>query len=125
MARILLVEDDPLNVDMLSRRLCKRGFEILVAEDGAKAIVIAREEHPDLILMDLGLPVVDGWDATRQIKADASTGSIPIIALTARAMPEELQSARDAGCDDCDTKPIELPRLLEKMQALLDAGNVR
>ena len=124
MVKILLVEDDPLNVDMLSRRLRKRDFEVLVAEDGAKAVAMAGEEKPDLILMDLGLPIVDGWEATQQIKANPDTRSIPIIALTARAMPEELQSARDAGCDDCDTKPIELPRLLKKMQTLLGAGGM-
>jgi len=118
--RILLVEDDPLNVDMLSRRLRKRQFEVIVAENGQRAVDLGASELPDLILMDLGIPVLDGWEATRRLKADPRTAAIPIIALTARAMPEELQSALDAGCDDSDTKPIDLPRLLGKMKRLLE-----
>ena len=120
MVRILLVEDDPLNVDMLSRRLRKRQFEVIVAENGQRAVDLGASELPDLILMDLGIPVLDGWEATRRLKADPRTAAIPIIALTARAMPEELQSALDAGCDDSDTKPIDLPRLLGKMERLLE-----
>jgi CheY-like chemotaxis protein len=120
MSKILLVEDDPMNVDMLSRRLKKRGFEVIVAVDGLQAVALGKSEDPDLVLMDLGIPIIDGWEATRQLKADPTSAAIPIIALTARAMPEELQSAREAGCDDCDTKPIDLTRLLGKMQALLN-----
>ena len=120
MSKILLVEDDPMNVDMLSRRLVKRGYEVVVAVDGLQAVALGKSESPDLILMDLGIPLIDGWEATRQLKADPASAAIPIIALTARAMPEELQSAREAGCDDCDTKPIDLERLLGKMQALLN-----
>ncbi|MCH8047078.1 MAG: response regulator [Planctomycetes bacterium] len=120
MSKILLVEDDPMNVDMLSRRLVKRGYEVVVAVDGLQAVALGKSESPDLILMDLGIPLIDGWEATRQLKADPASAAIPIIALTARAMPEELQSAREAGCEDCDTKPIDLKRLLGKMQALLN-----
>ena len=120
MSKILLVEDDPLNVDMLSRRLKKRGYEVVVAVDGEEAVALGKSDCPDLILMDLGIPVIDGWEATRRLKADPTSAGIPVIALTARAMPEELQSAREAGCDDCDTKPIDLERLLGKMQALLN-----
>ncbi len=120
MSKILLVEDDPMNVDMLSRRLVKRGYEVVVAVDGQQAVALGKSESPDLILMDLGIPLIDGWEATRQLKADPASAAIPIIALTARAMPEELQSAREAGCEDCDTKPIDLKRLLGKMQALLN-----
>ncbi|MCH8921748.1 MAG: response regulator [Planctomycetes bacterium] len=120
MSKILLVEDDPLNVDMLSRRLKKRGYEVVVAVDGEQAVALGKSDCPDLILMDLGIPVIDGWEATRRLKADPTSAGIPVIALTARAMPEELQSAREAGCDDCDTKPIDLERLLGKMQALLN-----
>jgi two-component system, cell cycle response regulator DivK len=119
MVRILLVEDNPENRDMLSRRLLKRGFQLLYAEDGAEAVSCASAELPDLILMDLNLPVMDGWEATRRIKANPATASIPVIALTAHAMSGDNQTARAAGCDDYDTKPVELPRLLEKIQALL------
>lgn len=119
MVRILLVEDNPENRDMLSRRLLKRGFQLLYAEDGAEAVACASAELPDLILMDLNLPVMDGWEATRRIKADPATARIPVIALTAHAMSGDNQTARAAGCDDYDTKPVELPRLLEKIQALL------
>ena len=119
MTRILLVEDNPENREMLSRRLARRGFEILFAEDGAEAVEAARAERPDLVLMDLNLPVMDGWEATRRIKADPDTASIPIIALTAHAMSGDSQTALDAGCDDYDTKPVDLQRLLDKIGAQL------
>jgi CheY-like chemotaxis protein len=122
MSRILLVEDNPENRDMLSRRLVKRGFELVYAEDGAQAVESARNEHPDLILMDLNLPVMDGWEATRRIKADPATAAIPVIALTAHAMAGDSQTALAAGCNDYDTKPVDLPRLLEKMRPLLPDG---
>jgi CheY-like chemotaxis protein len=119
MPRILLVEDNEMNRDMLSRRLERKGYTVLVAVDGQEGIAKTRQETPDLVLMDMSLPVVDGWEATRQLKADASTRHIPIIALTAHAMASDEQSAREAGCDDFDTKPIELPRLLQKIEAAL------
>ena len=119
MPKILLVEDNLLNRDMLSRRLERRGFQVVMALDGADGIEKARSERPDLILMDMTLPVVDGWEATRRIKAEPGLGAIPIIALTAHAMASDEQKAREAGCDDYDTKPIELPRLLGKMEAQL------
>lgn len=123
MPRVLLVEDNEMNRDMLSRRLERRGFEILIAVDGAEGIAKAREARPDLILMDMSLPVIDGWEATRQIKADESLAEIPIIALTAHAMAGDRERAMAAGCDDYDTKPIELPRLLEKIGALLQSNS--
>jgi two-component system, cell cycle response regulator DivK len=119
MARILLVEDNEMNRDMLSRRLSRRSFEVLIAEDGAKGIEMAREHLPDLILMDMSLPVTDGWEATRILKADEATRKIPVIALTAHAMRGDRQKALDAGCDDYDTKPVDLKRLLSKIEALL------
>src|SRR5262245_16923672 len=119
MAKILLVEDNEMNRDMLSRRLERKGYTVSLALDGAEGLSKARADAPDLILMDMSLPVVDGWEATRQLKADEKTRSIPIIALTAHAMASDEQKARDAGCDDFDTKPIELPRLLAKIEALL------
>ncbi len=119
MTRILLVEDNPENRDMLSRRLIRRGFEVDFAEDGEEAVRKAREGAPALILMDLSLPVMDGWEATRRIKADAATASIPVIALTAHAMSSDREQALGAGCDDYDTKPVDLERLLGKMRALL------
>jgi CheY-like chemotaxis protein len=122
MAKILLVEDNEMNRDMLSRRLERKGYVVTIALDGAEGLQKARTEAPDLILMDMSLPVVDGWEATRQLKADEATRRIPIIALTAHAMASDEQKARAAGCDDFDTKPIELPRLLEKMEALLKSG---
>jgi CheY-like chemotaxis protein len=115
MPKILLVEDNEMNRDMLSRRLERKGYTVIIALDGAEGLLKARADAPDLILMDMSLPVVDGWEATRQLKADLATRSIPIIALTAHAMATDEQRARDAGCDDFDTKPIELPRLLGKM----------
>ena len=119
MAKILLVEDNEMNRDMLSRRLERKGYAIVCAVDGQQGVAMAASEKPDLILMDMSLPVLDGWGATRQLKADDSTRSIPIIALTAHAMAEDEQRAREAGCNDYDTKPVELPRLLEKMERLL------
>jgi CheY-like chemotaxis protein len=119
MAKILLVEDNEMNRDMLSRRLERKGHQVVIAVDGQQAIEFAAVEMPELILMDMSLPVVDGWEATRRLKADAATQRIPIIALTAHAMPEDERKAREVGCNDYDTKPIELPRLLAKMEALL------
>lgn len=119
MPKILLVEDNEMNRDMLSRRLERKGYTVVIALDGAEGLQKARSDTPDLILMDMSLPVVDGWEATRQLKADQTTRAIPIIALTAHAMATDEQKAREAGCDDFDTKPIELPRLLGKMEALL------
>ena len=119
MPTVLLVEDNEMNRDMLSRRLARRGFDVLLAVDGEQGVRMAKTEMPDLILMDMNLPVLDGWGATRQIKAEASTQSIPLIALTAHAMTGDRDKALEAGCDDYDTKPVELPRLLEKMERLL------
>jgi two-component system cell cycle response regulator DivK len=118
-ARILLVEDNELNRDMLSRRLGRNGHEVILAGDGEQSIVLAREKRPDLILMDMSLPVLSGWDATRMLRADADTSRIPIIALTAHAMAKDREEALACGCDDYDTKPVELPRLLEKISNLL------
>ena len=120
MAKILLVEDNEMNRDMLSRRLARKGFEIVIAADGEQAVTMARTEAPALILMDISLPVFDGWEATRRIKAAAETKAIPVIALTAHAMAGDREKSLEAGCDDYDTKPIELPRLLEKIAALLE-----
>ena len=119
MAKILLVEDNEMNSDMLSRRLERKGFSVSMAIDGAEGLDKARSETPDLILMDMSLPVIDGWEVTRRLKADEATRRIPVIALTAHAMASDEQKAREAGCDDFDTKPIELPRLLDKIHALL------
>lgn len=119
MARILLVEDNEMNRDMLSRRLTRRGFEILTATDGAEGVTAATTGRPDLILMDMSLPVMDGWTAVQHLKADAATASIPVIALTAHAMAGDRERALAAGCDDYDTKPIELDRLLEKIARFL------
>ena len=118
MPRILLVEDNELNRDMLSRRLLRKGFEVDMAVDGREAITRARSEAPDLILMDMSLPEVDGWQATRTLKADEATRAIPIVALTAHAMAGDRARALDAGCDDFDTKPVDLERLLGKIGAL-------
>jgi CheY-like chemotaxis protein len=123
MAKILLVEDNEMNRDMLSRRLLRNGFEVVIAVDGRKGVEMASSEKPDLILMDMSLPVMDGWDATRHVKADPATKSIPVIALTAHAMVEDRDKAMAAGCDDFDTKPVELPRLLGKIEALLGKNN--
>ena len=119
MPKILLVEDNEMNRDVLSRRLLRKGYEVIVAVDGSEAIAKAQAERPDLILMDMSLPVVDGWEATRRLKTAPETRGIPIIALTAHAMAGDREMALEAGADDYDTKPIELPRLLEKIQAAL------
>ena len=119
MPKILLVEDKEMNRDMLSRRLEKRGYTLSMAIDGGAGVAMAKSELPDLILMDMSLPVLDGWDATKQIKADPATVHIPIIALTAHAMESDRQKALAAGCDDFDTKPVELNRLLLKIDELL------
>jgi CheY-like chemotaxis protein len=119
MPKILLVEDNEMNRDMLSRRLARKGYEVQIAVDGGQGLAMARDQIPDLILMDMSLPVVDGWEATRRLRADEATQAIPIIALTAHAMAGDRDKALEAGCDDYDTKPIELPRLLGKMEELL------
>jgi len=119
MAKILLVEDNEMNRDMLSRRLQKRGYEVVIAVDGQQGVALALAEAPALIVMDMSLPVLDGWEATRQLKSAPATRTIPIIALTAHAMAGDQERAREAGADDFDTKPVELPRLLEKIEALL------
>lgn len=119
MPKVLLVEDNEMNRDMLSRRLKRKGFEVVMAEDGSKGVALAQSESPEIILMDMSLPVIDGWEATRQIKQQESLKGIPVIALTAHAMAGDREKALAAGCDDYDTKPVELPRLLEKMNALL------
>jgi CheY-like chemotaxis protein len=122
MPEILLVEDNELNRDMLSRRLKRRGFAVIMAEDGAKGIAVAKAALPDLILMDMDLPVVDGWEATRQLKADPATCGIPVIALTAHALHTDCERAFAAGCDDFATKPIEFAALLEKIEKTLAPG---
>jgi two-component system cell cycle response regulator DivK len=119
MTKILLVEDNEMNRDMLSRRLVRKGYEVVMAVDGEQAVAMAQTEKPDLILMDMSLPVVDGWEATRRVKAAEASSRIPIIALTAHAMSGDRERALGAGCDDYDTKPIEMPRLLQKIDALL------
>jgi CheY-like chemotaxis protein len=119
MAKILLVEDNEMNRDMLSRRLARKGYEVSIAVDGKQGVEMARADAPDLILMDMSLPVLDGWEATRQLKGADSTRSIPVIALTAHAMSGDRERALEAGCDDYDTKPIELARLLEKIESML------
>lgn len=125
MTKILLVEDDEMNRDMLSRRLAKRGYDVAIAVDGKEAVSLAGSLSPDLILMDLSLPELDGWDAARLLKASPDTRHVPIIALTAHAIADDRQKAIDAGCDDYDTKPIQLTRLLEKMRVLLSEGDTR
>src|SRR6266850_8529679 len=122
MSKILLVEDNEMNRDMLSRRLIRKGYEVVMALDGRQAVEMAAAETPDLILMDMSLPVIDGWEATRQVKAAPATRAIPVIALTAHAMAGDREKAIQAGCDDYDTKPIDLPRLLEKITSLLERG---
>jgi two-component system, cell cycle response regulator DivK len=119
MAKILLVEDNEMNRDMLSRRLARRGYEVVVAEDGAAGVELARSVSPHLILMDMSLPVMDGWEATRQIKASPETRGIPVIALTAHAMAGDEEKAMAAGCDGYETKPVDLSRLLARMETLL------
>jgi two-component system, cell cycle response regulator DivK len=127
MPRILLVEDNEMNRDMLSRRLVRNGYEVITAEDGKQGSDMALSERPDLILMDMSLPVIDGWEATRRIKANDATRHIPVIALTAHAMAGDREKAMEVGCEDYDTKPVELPRLLGKIAALLlpEAGRHR
>ncbi|MGH7555862.1 MAG: response regulator [Longimicrobiales bacterium] len=119
MARVLIVEDDEMNRDMLSRRLVRRGYEVIMAVDGEEGVRKAKKERPDVILMDMSLPQIDGWEATRRIKSSPDTRSIPVIALTAHAMAEDEKKAMAAGCDDFDTKPVELSRLLGKIELLL------
>jgi CheY-like chemotaxis protein len=122
MPKILLVEDNEMNRDMLSRRLVRARYEVIMAEDGARGVAMAASDRPDLILMDMSLPVIDGWEATRRIKATPELHKIPIIALTAHAMATDRDKALEAGCDDYDTKPIELQRLLGKIETLLAAA---
>ena len=123
MTTILLVEDNELNRDMLSRRLSRKGFDVVFAFDGQDAVQKVKSVMPDLVLMDIGLPVMDGYDATRAIKSDDATKSIPVIALTAHAMAEDRKKCLSAGCDDFDTKPIDLPRLLGKIKSLIGGGS--
>jgi two-component system cell cycle response regulator DivK len=119
MTKVLLVEDNEMNRDMLSRRLIRRGFQVVFAMDGQQGIDFARSERPDIILMDMSLPIIDGWEATRRVKADATTRSVPVIGLTAHAMSGDREKAIEAGCDDYDTKPVELDRLIGKIDRLL------
>jgi len=121
MSKILLVEDNEANRDMLSRRLMRRGYEVVLAADGESGLALTLTEAPDLILMDMSLPILDGWEATRRLKSEPATQQIPIIALTAHAMSSDRDKALEAGCNDYDTKPVELPRLLEKIEALISA----
>ena len=123
MFKLLLVEDNEMNRDMLSRRLERKGYEVIMAIDGQSGVEMARAESPDLILMDMSLPILDGWEATRLLKNDDQTQAIPVIALTAHAMSSDRDQALEAGCDDYDTKPVELPRLLAKIEVLLGAVN--
>jgi CheY-like chemotaxis protein len=119
MARLLLVEDNEMNRDMLSRRLERRGYQVLIAVDGQQGLDLAAAEKPELVLLDMSLPVVDGWEVARRLKADPALKNIPVIALTAHAMSGDRERALESGCDDYDTKPVELPRLLQKIEALL------
>lgn len=123
MPKLLLVEDNEMNRDMLSRRLERKGFEVVMAVDGAQGVAMAVSELPDLILMDMNLPILDGWEATKQIKATPATASIPVVGLTAHAMSGDREKGMAAGCDDYDTKPVDFPRLLGKIQAILDKVN--
>jgi two-component system, cell cycle response regulator DivK len=122
MTKVLVVEDNEMNRDMLSRRLTRRGFQVIFAVDGQQGVDLARRERPDIILMDMSLPVIDGWEATRRVKSDDATRSVPVIGLTAHAMAGDREKAIAAGCDDYDTKPVELERLIGKMERLLGAG---
>ena len=119
MPKILLVEDNEMNRDMLSRRLIRSGYEVVLAVDGAQGVAMAASDAPDLVLMDMSLPVLDGWEATRRLKSDPATRGLPVIALTAHAMAGDEKRAREAGCDDFDTKPVEYARLLSKIEGLL------
>jgi two-component system, cell cycle response regulator DivK len=123
MTKVLLVEDNEMNRDMLSRRLIRRGFEVIFAVDGQQGIDLARSQRPDIILMDMSLPVIDGWEATRRVKSDDATRGVPVIGLTAHAMSGDRERAIEAGCDDYDTKPVELDRLIGKIERLL--GNAK
>ncbi|UWR04854.1 response regulator [Ruegeria conchae] len=125
MAKVLLVEDNEMNSDMLSRRLARKGFQVIVAKDGLEGVSMAGEASPDIVLMDMSLPEIDGWEAARRIKAAPETASIPVVALTAHAMASDREKALEAGCDDFDTKPVELNRLLEIMEKLLSASGGR
>ncbi|HEV7590163.1 MAG TPA: response regulator [Longimicrobium sp.] len=125
MHKLLLVEDNEMNRDMLSRRLERKGYQVVLAVDGQSGVELAGTEAPDLVLMDMSLPVLDGWEATRRLKGDPATAHLPVIALTAHAMSGDRERALAAGCDDYDTKPIELPRLLGKIEALLGAPSAR
>lgn len=120
MSRLLYVEDNEMNRDMLSRRLERRGYEVLLATDGQEGVAMATADRPDLILMDMSLPVVDGWEATRRLKASPETQTIPVIGLTAHAMATDRQKCLEAGCDDYDTKPVELEQLIKKIEQLLE-----
>ena len=122
MAKVLLVEDNEMNRDMLSRRLIRRGFQVVFAMDGQQGVDLARSERPDIILMDMSLPVIDGWEATRRVKADDVTRSVPVIGLTAHAMAGDREKAIEPGCDDYDTKPVELDRLIGKIERLIGAA---
>jgi two-component system cell cycle response regulator DivK len=122
MSKILLVEDNEMNRDMLSRRLIRKGFEVMIAVDGQAGVDMASSTNPDIILMDLSLPVIDGWEATRRIKADSATQGIPVIALTAHAMAVDEQKALDAGCDDYDTKPVNFKNLLGKIENFIGSS---
>ena len=122
MAKVLLVEDNEMNRDMLSRRLIRRGFQVVFAMDGQQGVDLARSERPDIILMDMSLPAIDGWEATRRVKADNATRSVPVIGLTAHAMAGDREKAIEAGCDDYETKPVELDRLISKIERLLCAA---
>ncbi len=124
MAKVLLVEDNEMNRDMLSRRLTKRGYTVAMAVDGQQGIDMALSEKPDVILLDMSLPIVDGWEVARQIKANPASAGVPLIALTAHAMASDRERAISAGCDDFDTKPVELPRLLGKIETLLKAKGI-
>lgn len=119
MIKVLLIEDNEMNRDMLTRRLVRKGYNVVTAIDGAEGVSMTISETPDIVLMDMSLPVVDGWEATRQLKANSQTQKIPVIALTAHAMSGDREKALTAGCDEYDTKPIEMPRLLGKIEALL------
>jgi len=119
MTKILLVEDNEMNRDMLSRRLERKGFELIMAKDGGEGVELTESSMPDLVLMDMSLPVLDGWEATKRIKANNATKHIPVIALTAHAMSGDREKAIEAGCDEYDTKPIDLPRLLDKINSLI------
>lgn len=120
MPKLLLVEDNEMNRDMLSRRLERKGYQVVMAEDGAKGVAMAAAELPDLVLMDMNLPVLDGWEATKQIKANPATAAIPVVGLTAHAMSGDREKGMAAGCDDYDTKPVDFNRLLGKIQAVLE-----